>query len=69
VARKKRISTNSVAARLVGGKPLALKLHADGSLVVIRPDGRKAHFDAAQVRAAGQAEDDGSAPPIKQAAS
>jgi len=57
MAGKGNAKQSSIAAKLVGGKPLAYKLREDGSLVVIGPDGCKLQFSAAQVRAAAQADD------------
>jgi hypothetical protein len=50
--RQKKLSIRAVAAKLVGGKPLAHKLREDGSLAVIGPDGRKFRFTVDQVGAA-----------------
>jgi len=54
--RKKTPDTGSLAAKLVGGRPLDFHLRKDGSLVVIGPEGRKYRFTAAQVRAAQDAD-------------
>jgi len=52
MAKRKKLSIRAIAARLVGGKPLAYKLREDGSLAVIGPDGRKFCFTVDQVGAA-----------------
>jgi hypothetical protein len=57
MSKQKKLTIQAVAARLVGGKPVAHKLREDGSLAVIGPDGRKFCFSADQVRAAREPED------------
>ena len=52
MARRKTYPIEKVAAHLVGGAPLALTQRADGTLVVIDPDGRKTVFTAAEIRKA-----------------
>ena len=37
-------TTAQIAAKLVGGEPLAYKLYPSGNLVVISPDGKKFTF-------------------------
>ena len=52
-----KMDTRMLAAALVGGDPLDFALKADGSLVVIAPNGQKFKFTAEQVaqkRAASQ---------------
>ena len=44
-----KMDTRMLAAALVGGDPLDFALKADGSLVVIAPNGQKFKFTAEQV--------------------
>ena len=53
MARRKTNPIEKVAAALVGGPPLDYAQRADGTLVVIGPNGRKVVFNAAEVRKAG----------------
>ncbi|MEA3326687.1 MAG: hypothetical protein U9R53_05185 [Chloroflexota bacterium] len=43
---------SKIAAALVGGEPLDFSLKADGTLVVIAPNGQKFKFSPEQVEAA-----------------
>lgn len=54
MARSKTNPIEKVAAALVGGEPLDYAQRADGTLVVIGPEGRKVVFTAAEVRKAGE---------------
>jgi hypothetical protein len=56
MARRKTISIDRVAAKLVGGKPLATHRRPDGTLVVIGPAGRKRTFTSKQVQQVRRAE-------------
>lgn len=52
MARRKTNPIEKVAAVLVDGNPLDYAQRADGTLVVIGPEGRKVIFTVAEVRKA-----------------
>jgi hypothetical protein len=49
MARRKTISIEKTAARLVGGKPINAHYRKDGTLMVLDPQGRKVTFTPEEV--------------------
>ncbi len=52
MVRRKSTSIEIITARLVGGSPIAAHRRADGTLVVLDPQGRKLSFTPEEIRQA-----------------